>query len=334
MALGPDFMTDLVTVETSDHAVLNIQLAYDWKFLYDRENPQSPENIKLFSLKDFVGNACKSISSRIRGAVSAKTYDEFHHCSAKIIKDAVFGIDKATGETRKRLFFDNNNLEISSCDIKSIRPVDSDIEQKLKQNTFLSIKIKAEATELAFTSQKDMLEQQLKGELDIQEIEDSTEAEKLRKDFYTTVAELNSIQSLGVSISKAKAETEKARIEGENTVAVSKVEAETLEILNNQEAEALRLQQKLKYDYESKENEINASEQEQLAKVEVDKIERMMKALGPSTLAQIINAEPQMQQDLLKSLGLQGYLMTDGRNPINLFDTANGLVHQQAMGKM
>jgi len=82
------------------------------------------------------------------------------------------------------------------------------------------------------------------------------------------------------------------------------------------------------------ENDINATEQEKLAKVEVDKIERMMKAIGPATLAKIINAEPEMQQELLKGLGLQGYLMTDGRNPINLFDTANGLVHQQAMGKM
>jgi len=334
LALGPDCMTDLVTVETSDHAVLDIHLAYDWKFIYDKENPQSEENIRLFSLKDFVGNACKSISSRIRGAISAKSYDEFHHCSAKIIKDAVFGIDKTTGHTRSRLFFENNNLEISSCDIKSIRPVDKDIELKLKQNTFLSIKIKAEATELAFTSQKDMLEQQLKGELDVQQIEDNTEAEKLRKDYYTAVAELNSISSLGVSISRAKAETEKARIEGENTVAVSQVESETLEISNNQEAEALRLQQKLKFDYENIENDIEATEQEKLADTEVNKIERMMKAIGPSTLAKIINAEPEMQQDLLKSLGLQGYLMTDGRNPINLFDTANGLVHQQAMGKM
>jgi len=327
-------MTDLVTVETSDHAVLDIQLAYDWKFLYDRENPQDPQNIRLFSLKDFVGNACKSISSRIRGAVSAKTYDEFHHCSAKIIKDAVFGVDKTTGETRSRLFFENNNLEITSCDIKSIRPVDKDIDEKLKQNTFLSIKIKAEATELAFTSQKDMLEQQLKGELDIQEIEDSTDAEKLRIEFYKAVADLNSVQSLGKSLSKAKAEKEKAIIEGRSNVAIAQVEAETLKIQNDQETEALRLKQELQYNYEKSENDINANEQEQMAKVEVDKIQRMMKAIGPSTLAEIINAEPKMQQDLLKGLGLQGYLMTDGRNPINLFDTANGLVHQQAMGKM
>jgi major vault protein len=334
LALGPDFMTDLVTVETSDHAILDIQLAYDWHFIYNKEDSNNKENLKLFSIRDFVGNACKSISSRIRGAVSAKTYDEFHHCSAKIIKDAVFGVDKKSGETRKKLFFDNNSLMITSCDIKSIRPVDADIEQKLKQNTFLSIKIKAEATELAFTSQQEMLEQQKKGELDIQEIEDNTEAEKLRKEYYTAVAELNSIASLGVSISRAKAETEKARIEGENNVAVSKIESDTLAILNNQEAEELRLEQKLKYDYESKESNVNSGEQQSLSKIEVEKIEKLMKAIGPKTLASIINAEPKMQQDLLKSLGLQGYLMTDGRNPINLFDTAQGLVHQQAMGKM
>merc|ERR1711879_405372 len=145
---------------------------------------------------------------------------------------------------------------------------------------------------------------------------------------------MGSIQSLGVSIAQAKAETAKAKIEGENTVAVSKIESETLGILNDQQAEELRLNQKLKYDYEKQDSEININEQETMSKTEVEKIERMMKSLGSNTLATMINAEPKMQQELLKGLGLQGYLMTDGRNPINLFDTAQGLVHQQAMGKM
>jgi hypothetical protein len=35
-----------------------------------------------------------------------------------------------------------------------------------------------------------------------------------------------------------------------------------------------------------------------------------------------------MQSKMLKSLGLKGYLMTDGRSPVNLFDTAHGLVQQ------
>merc|ERR1712023_582428 len=32
MRLGPDFMTDIVTVETSDHARLSLTLSYNWQF--------------------------------------------------------------------------------------------------------------------------------------------------------------------------------------------------------------------------------------------------------------------------------------------------------------
>ena len=28
--LGPDFMTDIIIVETSDHARLSLQVAYNW----------------------------------------------------------------------------------------------------------------------------------------------------------------------------------------------------------------------------------------------------------------------------------------------------------------
>jgi major vault protein len=33
-----------------------------------------------------------------------------------------------------------------------------------------------------------------------------------------------------------------------------------------------------------------------------------------------------MKVKLLESLGLKGYLVTDGKSPINLFNTANGLI--------
>ena len=42
-------------------------------------------------------------------------------------------------------------------------------------------------------------------------------------------------------------------------------------------------------------------------------------------------AGPEFQAELLKGLGLQGFIMTDGNNPINLFDSAAGLINQTAM---
>ena len=42
-------------------------------FEYDTEHPG-----KIFSVPDFVGDACKAIASRIRGAVASVQFDDFH----------------------------------------------------------------------------------------------------------------------------------------------------------------------------------------------------------------------------------------------------------------
>ena len=77
-------MTDIIQVETSDHAKLFLRLSYSWMFKVDKENEESCK--KIFTVKDFVGDACKRISSRIRGAVSAVTSDNFHKNSTEIIQ--------------------------------------------------------------------------------------------------------------------------------------------------------------------------------------------------------------------------------------------------------
>ena len=37
-------------------------------------------------------------------------------------------------------------------------------------------------------------------------------------------------------------------------------------------------------------------------------------------------AGPETQAKLLQGLGLKGFVVTDGNSPINLFNTANGMV--------
>ena len=37
-------------------------------------------------------------------------------------------------------------------------------------------------------------------------------------------------------------------------------------------------------------------------------------------------AGPETQAKLLQGLGLKGYMVVDGKNPVNLFNTANGLM--------
>ena len=40
-------------------------------------------------------------------------------------------------------------------------------------------------------------------------------------------------------------------------------------------------------------------------------------------------AGPETKAKLLSGLGLKGFLVTDGKNPINLFNTANGFIGGQ-----
>jgi major vault protein len=37
----------------------------------------------------------------------------------------------------------------------------------------------------------------------------------------------------------------------------------------------------------------------------------------------------QSQMELLQGLGLKGYLLTDGKSPVNLFNAAEGMVHRK-----
>lgn len=52
----------------------------------------------------------------------------------------------------------------------------------------------------------------------------------------------------------------------------------------------------------------------------------MVDAIGKQTLVSISKAGPEMKAKMLKGLGLKGFLVTDGKNPINLFNTANGML--------
>lgn len=70
--------------------------------------------------------------------------------------------------------------------------------------------------------------------------------------------------------------------------------------------------------------EIDRAEKE--SEIEISKFKDVVEAIGPSTIEAIARAGPEMQAKLLEGLGLQGFLVTDGTSPINLFNTANGLV--------
>jgi len=64
----------------------------------------------------------------------------------------------------------------------------------------------------------------------------------------------------------------------------------------------------------------------EMTNIEVQKFASTVGAIGKDTIRAIAVAGPEMQVKLLQSLGLQSTLITDGKTPINLFNTALGFL--------
>ena len=312
LGLGPDFMTDIVIVETLDHARLQLQLSYNWEFVR-----KGVEN-RAFSVPDFVGDACKAIASRIRGVVAGETFDAFHKHSATIIRRAVFG-------EKDGLEFPANGLFVTNVDIHSVDPVDPKTREALTKSVQLAIEITTKSQEAAAMQQATSLEQEAKGKLERQIIEDRCESEKERMKLLEIEASNAAVESTGASKAQSSAVAASKLIEGESEVQLAEIRSEAQRIMVEAELELELQKQIVELDHRREIYRLHVARARGLATVEAEKFRKVIAAVGKDTIKALARSGPELQSRLLKSLGLQGYLVTDGTNPINLFNTAKGL---------
>jgi len=324
LLLGPDFCTDIITIETADHARLQLQLSYNWHFEADPSNVE--DAAKLFSVPDFVGDLCKAVASRVRGAVAAVQFDDFHKNSAKIIRSSVFGIDSTTGKVRDKFGFPSNNLVITSIDIQSAEPVDQRTRDALQKSVQLAIEITTNSQEAAARHEAQRLEQEAKGRLERQKIEDEAQAEEKRKQLLELQAQSAAVESTGQAKAEAQSRAEAARIEGEASVEQARLKAQAMKIESESELERLGQAREAEIKFLREQNEIEISKSKEITSIEVGKFKNMVDAIGADTIRAIAVSGPEMQVKLLQGLGIQSTLITDGNSPINLFSTANGLL--------
>jgi len=90
--------------------------------------------------------------------------------------------------------------------------------------------------------------------------------------------------------------------------------------------EQLKKRQEQEIEHQKGLDKIEIERAEKEAEIEIRKFKDIVGSIGPETIEAIARAGPEMQAKLLEGLGLQGFLVTDGTSPINLFNTANGLV--------
>merc|ERR1719231_1197320 len=176
-------MTDIVTVETSDHARLRLTLSYNWHFDVAAALAGDAETAgRIFSVRDFTGDACKSIASRVRGAVAMETFDNFHKLSAKIIRASVFGVDAESGKVRDEYKFASNNLIITNVDIQSVEPVDASTRDSLQKSVQMAIEITINSQEARAKHEATREAEEAKGHLHQQQLQNEASAERHKKE--------------------------------------------------------------------------------------------------------------------------------------------------------
>ena len=313
LRLGPEFSSDVITVETSDHASLTVALSYNWRFDVKDENNHD-ENSKLFAVPDFIGDLCKTISSKVRAAVSSVPFDKFHTTSAKLIRSSVFGTDE-TGHVNEEYYFPANNLVLTGIDIRSIEPTDPKTREALQKSVQLAIEITAKAQEQNARHQQSMVEQVARGKLDRQKLVDQTEAESARKNLVEVAAETAKVKAIGIAEATAKSKVEAVMIKAKAKLAESELEAQAQEIETKSKLEEMKSEQKAELDFLKQSYELKIAHQTALAEIEVKKFEEMCGAIGRDTLKSIALAPPELRAKLLKGLAIDSTLLKGGTIP-------------------
>lgn len=323
MRLGPDYISDTIEVETSDHAKLLLRITYSWEFVFDKTKEDEVQ--RLFHVKDFVGDCCKSIASRIRGIVSSVSFDDFHRESSNIVQIGVFGKD-SLGKLKRPLVFKSNNLHITNVDIQSQEPVDKKTREILNDSMKLSMETNIKIKEAEAVHIENRANQEANGKVKRKEIEDETIAEEKRLVLLELEAENESINIIGRTEAVSKAEAEEKEINSISDLTTAKLELEEERIKRKSQLTKKEMLYVNEIEHLKRMKELEIEKAEKLSCSEVSKIKKMVEAIGKETLIELSRAGPETQAKILKSLGVKSLLITDGKSPINLFNTSNGMM--------
>jgi major vault protein len=321
--LGPDFTSDIIEVETSDHARLMLKLSYNWHFKVEKTNEEDSQ--KIFSIKDFIGDMCTIMAAKIRSTVAGVNFENFHKSFAKLIRVSIFGVDK-DNRVKDEFVIEKNGLVITNVDIQQVEPVDAKTKQSLKETVSLAIEITTKTQEENAKRESERIKQEAEGELERRKIEYESKAEEARKKLLELQSEAKRIQNSGRANAEAQALAEASLITSKAKVELSKLSSEAQKIETEAKLKRDRETYRVKIEHEKKMSDLKITKMKSLAEIESKKFEDIVGSIGQDTLVAIANSGLESQVKLLEGLGLKGYLLTDGKTPVNLFNAANNLV--------
>ena len=105
----------------------------------------------------------------------------------------------------------------------------------------------------------------------------------------------------------------------------AKLKVEAARIESDAELERLLKARDAEINFLTEQNRLELSKAQEMSSIETHRFKSMVDALGGETIKAIASGPQDHQVKMLQSLGLSSTLITDGRTPINLLNTAKGL---------
>jgi major vault protein len=283
--------------------------------------------MKMFGVRDCIGEMCFIMGSRVRGAVADLTLNLFHKNSARIIRKAVLGEDPKTKHINKKYVLSNNLLAITNVDIKNISTRDAATDEKLKVTVNLAIELTTKSQEETAKREADRKEQEAKSLLNRNVMEDNSKAQELKKLLFELASKTATIQEEGTQEAEAKAKAKKMQIESLSNINIAKNKKDLQKLKNDFNNEMEELRHNNAIEYEKEKNKIAIEKKKALTNIETSQFKQIIDIIGADTLVDISNAGPESQVKLLQAIGLEGFVMTNGSSPINLFNFAKSIVN-------
>merc|ERR1712130_801258 len=130
--------------------------------------------------------------------------------------------------------------------------------------------------------------------------------------------------------SAAVESTGQAKAEATSRAEAAELKAKAMRIEADSELERLKAARDAEIHFLTEQNRLEVEKSEKMANIESAKFKAMVDAMGSETIRSIASGPQDHQVKMLQALGLQSTLITDGKNPVNLFNTAQGLLGSMA----
>lgn len=193
----------------------------------------------------------------------------------------------------------------------------------------MAFEIQTRSQEAAAQHQAMRLQQESDGMLQRLDIQSEIQNEKGNKTFWELKAENEGVRSTGLAIANAKAKAEADLITAQTEVNEAQFQVDSRKIIENADLELIRQAYEDEINLAQDKLELEIESKRKLVEVEVEQFQTIVEAIKPETIVAMAKAGPETQAKLLKGLGLQGYMIVDGKHSVNLMGAANGLLGKQ-----